>query len=94
MEYEEMSDFEINCRIHAEVMQISGLNSFKAKDYCNNPSDAWPIIVENHIAVVPYQYTIPQAWPTAFGAASTFTTEDRNPLRAAMIAFLKMREKA
>lgn len=94
MEYEEMSDFEINCRIHAEVMQISGLNSFKAKDYCNNPSDAWPIIVENHIAVVPYQYTIPQAWPTAFGAASTLTTEDRNPLRAAMIAFLKMREKA
>lgn len=92
MEYEEMSDFEINCRIHAEVMQISGLNSFKAKDYCNNPSDAWPIIVENHIAVVPYQYTIPQAWPTAFGLASKFTAEDRNPLRAAMIVFLKMQE--
>lgn len=92
MKYEEMSDFEINCRIHAEVMQISGLNSFKAKDYCNNPSDAWPIIVENHIAVVPYQYTVPQAWPTAFGLASKFTTEDRNPLRAAMIVFLKMQE--
>lgn len=94
MKYEEMSDFEINCRVHAEVMQISGLDSFKAKDYCNNPSDAWPVIVENHIAVVPYQYTIPQAWPTAFGAASKFTTEDRNPLRAAMIVFLKMQEKA
>lgn len=90
--YEDMSDFEINCRVHAEVMQISGLNSFKAKDYCNNPADAWPIIIENHIAVVPYQYTIPQAWPTAFGAASKFTTEDRSPLRAAMIVFLKMNE--
>ena len=90
--YEDMSDLEINCRVHAEVMQVSGLNSFKAKDYCNNPADAWPIIVENHIAVVPYQYTIPQAWPTAFGAASKFTTEDRNPLRAAMIVFLKMNE--
>ncbi|QDB70225.1 hypothetical protein KGB41_gp68 [Salmonella virus KFS-SE2] len=61
-------------------------------DPCNNPYDAWPIIVENHIAVVPYQYTIPQAWPTAFGAASKFTTEDGNPLRAAMIVFLKMNE--
>ncbi|AVP40209.1 hypothetical protein KGB37_gp23 [Escherichia phage vB_EcoS Sa179lw] len=91
--YEEMSDFEINCRVHAEIMQISGLNSFKAKDYCSNPADAWPIIVENHIAVVPYQYTIPQAWPTAFGVASKFTTEDRNPLRAAMIVFLKMNEE-
>lgn len=61
-------------------------------DPCNNPADAWPIIIENHIAVVPYQHTLPQAWPTAFGLVSKFTTEDRKPLRAAMITFLKMQE--
>lgn len=59
---------------------------------CNNPADAWPIITENNIAVVPYKHTIPQAWPTSFGLVSKFTTEDRNPLRAAMITFLKMQE--
>lgn len=61
-------------------------------DPCNNPADAWPIIIENHIAVVPYQHTLPQSWPTAFGLVSKFTTEDRKPLRAAMITFLKMQE--
>ncbi|MEH1303684.1 phage protein NinX family protein [Raoultella ornithinolytica] len=61
-------------------------------DFCNNPADAWPIIIENHIAVAPYQHTLPQAWPTAFGLVSKFTTEDKNPLRAAMITFLKMQE--
>ena len=60
---------------------------------CNNPSDAWPIIVEHHIAVVPYRHTLPQAWPTAFGLRSRFTTEDANPLRAAMIVFLMMQDK-
>ncbi|MER1974572.1 phage protein NinX family protein [Pseudocitrobacter faecalis] len=61
-------------------------------DYCNNPADAWPIIVEHHIAVVPYRHTLPQAWPTAFGVSSKFTSEDANPLRAAMIVFLKMQD--
>lgn len=61
-------------------------------DPCNNQADAWPIILENHIAVVPYHYSLPQAWPTAFGVASKFCTEDANPLRAAMIVFLKMNE--
>ena len=64
-----------------------------SRDYCNNPADAWPIIVEHHIAVVPYRHTLPQAWPTAFGLRSKFTTEDKNPLRAAMIVFLMMQEK-
>lgn len=63
-----------------------------SKNYCNNPSDAWPIIVENNIAVVPYRHTLPCAWPTAFGMTSKFTTEDKNPLRAAMIVFLMMKD--
>lgn len=63
-------------------------------DPCNNPADAWSIITEHNISVVPYRHTLPQAWPTAFGMVSKFTTEDKNPLRAAMIVFLKMQESA
>ena len=62
-------------------------------DPCNNQADAWLIILENHIAVVPYRYGLSQAWPTSFGVASKFCTEDANPLRAAMIVFLKMNEE-
>lgn len=61
-------------------------------DPCNNQADAWSILLENHIAVVPYRHTLPHAWPTAFGLVSKFTTEDANPLRAGMVTFLKMKE--
>lgn len=71
-----------------------GWHQIDIPDYCNNPADAWPIIIEHHIAVVPYRHTLPQAWPTAFGVISKFTTEDKNPLRAAMIVFLMMQESA
>lgn len=98
MNYEDMSDIAINAHVSRVLYgNISRRHQMEIAsggvDYCNRIEDAWPIIVENHIAVVPYQYTTPQAWPTAFGSASKFTTEDRNPLRAAMIVFLKMREK-
>lgn len=86
--YEEMSDFEINCRVHAEVMQISELNSFKAKDYCNNPADAWSIITNNFISVIPSTHR--DIWfADGQGGETTF---DKNPLRAAMVVFLKMNE--
>ncbi|KLG03024.1 hypothetical protein YA49_21650 [Enterobacter cloacae subsp. cloacae] len=68
--------------------------AIRAFDYCNNPADAWPIIEANNIAVIPYRHTLPQAWPTAFGVTSRFTTEDEKPLRAAMIVILKLQESA
>lgn len=98
MKYEDMSDFEINCRVHAEVMQISGLNSFKAKDYCNNPSDAWPVITENKISIM-FDSTDTRyegeyhEWCDAISSCQKFGIQHQsNPLRAAMIVFLKMRE--
>lgn len=71
---------------------VRGAGRLGAFNPCNNPSDAWPIIVENNIAVVPYRHTTPQAWPTKFGAISKFGTEDKNPLRAAMIVYLMMKD--
>lgn len=64
-------------------------------DYCNNPADAWLIITENRIGIIP----APDAgkWKSAHrevGKDDTpyhFTQSD-NPLRAAMIVFLMMKE--
>lgn len=105
MKYEDMSDFEINCRVHAEVMQISGLNSFKAKDYCNNPSDAWPVITGSNISIIatdsewialPDNAVIDGI--TGDATSMIYVGDEciigKNPLRAAMIVFLKMQEKA
>ena len=61
-------------------------------DPCNNPADAWPILLENHIAIAPYKNATPCAWPSAEGLISKHVTEDVNPLRAGMITFLKMKE--
>lgn len=61
-----------------------------AFDPCNNAEDAWPIILEHNIAVVPHRNIPSRTGATAFGVASKFTAEDKNPLRAAMIVFLMM----
>jgi hypothetical protein len=93
-DYSKMSDFEINCRVHSEVMEISGLDSFKAKDYCNNPADAWPIIVNNSISlecIVVNRHE--KTWRAQFKTAYVkHRVNHKNPLRAAMIVFLMMQE--
>jgi len=83
--------WNVSSGVTDDGFKISRGNPFNP---CNNPADAWPIIIEHHIAVVPYRHTLPQAWPTAYGVISKFTTEDKNPLRAAMIVFLIMQESA
>ena len=89
-DYVSMSDFEINCRVHAEVMEISGLDSFKAKDYCNNPADAWPIIIGSMISVRPVGGD-GHLWE-ASGMEGMKADYDKNPLRSAMIVFLMMKD--
>lgn len=89
-DYASMSDFEINCRVHAEVMEISGLDSFKAKDYCNNPADAWPIITENRISII---HLDDNEWGCrGDGDKSSCRAINSNALRCAMIVFLMMKE--
>lgn len=89
-DYASMSDFEINCRVHAEVMEISGLDSFKAKDYCNNPADAWPIITGSMISIRPVGND-GKLWE-ASGMDGMKADYDKNPLRSAMVVFLMMKE--
>ena len=94
-DYSKMSDFEINCRVHSEVMEISGLDSFKAKDYCNNPADAWPIIVNNGISLECIVVNRREkTWRAQFKPAYVeHHVNHKNPLRAAMIVFLMMQEE-
>ena len=122
MNYEDMSDHEINMAVtcienNCQGWSVLGDNSGfyhcgvdgngyyeqAALDYCNNPSDAWPIIVENAISIQPVHdvaaggyYKLSEikywtAWATNRQSVDSFT-EDKNPLRAAMICFLKMKD--
>lgn len=64
-------------------------------DPCNNPADAWPIIVENGITLA-FQDGNWWADNLAYWVDgvewSIGGVIDKNPLRAAMIVFLKMNE--
>ncbi|EOV9009448.1 MULTISPECIES: phage protein NinX family protein [Cronobacter] len=56
-------------------------------DPCNNPADAWPIIVENKISI---SNGGAERW-TANDVGIDNLYKDKNPLRAAMIVFLLTR---
>lgn len=58
-------------------------------DYCNNPSDAWPIIVDIKISLTCHQSR--GEWSAVFNTEN-ICFHANNPLRAAMIVFLKMNE--
>lgn len=72
-------------------------------DYCNNPSDAWPIILANNISITKYEGL--EEWDAHGGGICVdydhciisecgCFCSNKNPLRAAMIVFLMMQEKA
>ena len=107
MNYEEMSDLQINLlvanAIGVDAAENSGVifgtvrhecrnvvSVIGVVDYCNNPSDAWPIIVGKRINV--YASEGPDFMPWMAGCAG-FVSSHKNPLRAAMIVFLMMQEQ-
>lgn len=103
MKYEDMSDFEINeqvARLRFDVFAACHDGSRKNGsvresgvefDPCNNPSDAWPIIIENKIAVWPESHGEWQAMRSLKGKVN-IRSINKNPLSAAMICFLKMKD--
>lgn len=115
MNYEEMSDLQINLlvanAIGVDAAENSGVVFGAVKhegdnvvsvmgvvDYCNNPSDAWPIIFSSRIMLNPY--CADELWkaevPCGFdGFFKTYATcYHHNPLRAAMVVFLMMQDEA
>lgn len=114
MNYEELSDFEINKMVmaiaknwkgatitctedenkvgYSEPLYIQGArvgSTINFFDPCNNPSDAWPIIVENRISL---EAEGDDEW-TASTAYYVLQAKSKNPLRAAMIVYLMMQEQ-
>lgn len=75
----------------------NGIQTYDLPDYCNNPADAWPIISKHQISVCAYERVNPgmkrESWWEA-DVFADFISRDDNPLRAAMIVFLKMQESA
>ena len=65
-------------------------------DPCNNPADAWPIITENNISLIFDNPSMPMATSNCVGWYSDeeppIHASSLNPLRAAMIVFLMMKE--
>lgn len=95
MNYEQMSDFEINKAVATALpmdwsWQDSSVYCTDGEEFdpCNNPADAWPVIAESEIDVQFRQGT--KCPPMA--RHINFYCVDKNPLRAAMIVFLMMRE--
>lgn len=63
-------------------------------DPCNNPADAWPIIVKNKISIIS-MYSGKDCWQVDAGEDEEFVLRAQdNPLRAAMIVFLMMQDSA
>lgn len=95
MDYSKLSDFEIDSMVSAylwgSVCAVDGVVLHNEKDGpfdpCNNPEDAWLIILENKISIV----SLEGEW-----GARSYDCIDRvidvKPLRAAMIVFLMMHD--
>lgn len=94
--------FEIDKHLNPDkyrdsIVSVTHLDLGFEVDYCNNPSDAWPIIVENRIDI-----EFPDEYGYAVGTASKFIEGDTDivvdfekpceALRAAMIVYLMLKE--
>ena len=86
-----------------DCYDISGRACFVANDktpkrvqfgfsFTSDPADAWPIIIENGIGLMPFKKSKAKAWPLSTGLLSNAGVEHANPLRAAMTVFLMMKE--
>lgn len=83
MNYSQMLDFEINCA----VAELVG----KHADYCNLWADAGPIIQEHEISII-FKNDENRIHHAFCGPSPSAYFDDENPLRAAMVAFLKASE--
>ena len=80
----------------------NGIQTYDLPDYCNNAADAWPIIADSKISLHAPRYK--EGWMAEFTGSDEdvndgfdvdyFESHHANPLRAAMIVFLKMKDSA
>ncbi len=104
--YTELSDFEINLLVAQFVLPetqydvikqtmdiiqflVDGSFGYRFFDPCNNPADAMPIVIENGISLISDWNEI-GVWGAIY--QPWYTSENKNPLRAAMEVFLMMKD--
>lgn len=107
MYYSKLSDFEINkavaelsdtpddfhmtdCTVTRHCKNGYTLPEILAFDPCNDPADAWPIIFEYGITVEPDRLS--ESLACASNYRAYFEYQHSNPLRAAMIVYLMMKQ--
>lgn len=101
-DYSQMSDFEINKAVAFHI-GLATVIFAENGDFapCSNPADSWPIIIENKIAIIPdsadgewvafNEFTLYEGdW--MFASDPERHVNGSNPLRAAMIVFLMMKD--
>ncbi|MGE4773656.1 phage protein NinX family protein [Yersinia enterocolitica] len=72
----------------------NGIQTYPMPDYCNNPADAWHIIVENKIWLRElFGKWQSRGFPTNNNPLSEVMWQDDNPLRSCMIVFLMMKDR-
>lgn len=87
-----------NDEINRAVSEKLGLELFEdgsvwergqrvVKDYCNDPKDAWTIIIENKISI---NWYFDRVWGAFSNDMESEGQDPNNPLRAAMLCFLAM----
>ncbi|HBC7443547.1 TPA: DUF2591 domain-containing protein [Morganella morganii] len=118
--YSDKSDFEINKAVAVNINGTDSVLEKFGRIYisdgdrgamvsfspCNNPADAWPIILKNRISIIIPGNEYSDGYSTPFAASgfddvshitrNTYYTDEesfnQNPLRAAMEVFLMMKE--
>lgn len=98
-DWENKTDFEINKLVGESLgLDLSGINEEinrmydSVKDYCNDPSRAWPIMMENNISIRLRNGMFKNeshCYPIA--RSGNIWHSDKNALRATMIVFLKLK---
>ena len=81
-----------SCRENHVAIEEGRCGAF-TMDWCNNPADAWPIITDNKISI----YAMSEADARGKWGAEAFYPNEAyhfsdNPLRAAMIVLLMMKD--
>ncbi|HHV7361115.1 TPA: phage protein NinX family protein [Morganella morganii] len=99
MQYKEVTDYEINKTV-AKYLKLNTIAYDRTEivlfddidatpfDPCNNPADAMPIIIENGISLISDWNEI-GVWGATY--QPWWTSENKNPYRAAMEVFLMMK---
>lgn len=102
-DYSAMSDYDINLLVNRslglkhypneEKKVIEVFGDIVIFEPCNNPADAWPIIVANKIWLRElYGNWDCKGFPSPPHPCGQVQFSDTNPLRAAMIVYLMMKD--